>query len=155
MILMLGKASSLKVPNLGWVTWVIWCFTKKLHLRRAWCMSAHVVMKKLPITHCIVPKSLLNNPNGFCGGMFKLKAKFDADSLFYSLSHFECDGHTEHMLTQCHLPSPLTSTVKLSLFTHVPYSPLPLAAGLHRCHANHSCYINNRWTFSSHWQIYV
>ena len=35
----------------------------------------------------------------------KLNAKFDADSLFYSLSHFECDGHTVHMLTQqCLLP---------------------------------------------------
>ena len=33
--------------------------------------------------------------------MFKLNAKFDADSLFYLLSHFECNGHTVHMLTQC------------------------------------------------------
>ena len=32
--------------------------------------------------------SLLNHPNNFCGGMFKLNAKFDADSLLYSLSHF-------------------------------------------------------------------
>ena len=32
--------------------------------------------------------------------MFKLNAKFDADSLFYSLSHFECDSHTVPMLTQ-------------------------------------------------------
>ena len=51
--------------------------------------------------------------------MFKLNAKFDADSLLYSLSHFECDGHTVHILTQWHLPPPLTSTVKLSLFTHM------------------------------------
>ena len=61
---------------------------------------------------------LLNYPNMFRGGMFKLNAKLDADSLLYSLSHFECDGHTVHMLTQQHLPPPLTSTVKLSLFTH-------------------------------------
>ena len=32
--------------------------------------------------------------------MFKLNAKFDADSLLYSLSYFECDNHTVHMLTQ-------------------------------------------------------
>ena len=32
--------------------------------------------------------------------MFKLKAKFDADLLLNSLSDFECDGHTVHMLTQ-------------------------------------------------------
>ena len=34
----------------GWVTWVIWCFTKKLH--EMWCMSGHVVFMKLPITSC-------------------------------------------------------------------------------------------------------
>ena len=43
---------------------------------------------------------LLNHPNSFRGGMFKPNAKFDADSLLYSLSHFEYDGHTVHMLTQ-------------------------------------------------------
>ena len=36
-------------------------------------------------THCIIPKSLLNHPNSFCGGIFKLNAKFDADPLLYSL----------------------------------------------------------------------
>ena len=79
--------------------------------------------------------------------MFKRNAKFDADFLLYSLSHFECDGHTAHMLTQWCLLSPLTSTVKSSLFTHVHSSPLSLAARLHGCHRNH-CYINNGWTFS-------
>ena len=48
--------------------------------------------------------------------MFKLIVKFDAVLLLYSLSHFECDGHTVHMLTQQHLPPLLTSTVKLPLF---------------------------------------
>ena len=57
--------------------------------------------------------------------MFKLKIKFVADSL---LSHFECDGHKVHMFTQQHLPTPLTSTVKSSMFTHVHSSPLSLAA---------------------------
>ena len=52
-----------------------------------------------------------------------------------------------------HTPSivsttPLTSTVKSSLFTHTHSSPLSLAARLHRCCTNHSCYINNGWTFS-------
>ena len=79
--------------------------------------------------------------------MFKLNTKFDAYSLLYLLSHSECDGHTAHMLTQQHLLPPLTSTVKSSLFTHVHSSPLSLAAGLHRCHANCSCYINNSWMF--------
>ena len=47
------------------------------------------------------------------------------------LSHFEWDGHTVHMLTQQSLP--LTSTVKLSLFTHAHSSPLFLVARLHQC----------------------
>ena len=80
--------------------------------------------------------------------MLKLNAKLDADLLLYSLSHFEGNHHTVHMLTQWHLLPPLNSTVKLSLFTHVHSSPLSLAAKLHQCHANHSCYINNGWTFS-------
>ena len=32
--------------------------------------------------------------------MLKLDAKFDADSLLYSFSHFECDDHTVHVLTK-------------------------------------------------------
>ena len=61
---------------------------------------------------------------------------------------FECNGYPIHMLTQWHLPPLLTSTVKLSLFTHVHSSPLSLTARLHGYHANHSDYINNGWTFS-------
>ena len=49
---------------------------------------------------------LLNHPNCFNGGMLKLNTKFDVDSLLYSLSHFECDGHTVHMPTQWCLPPP-------------------------------------------------
>ena len=64
------------------------------------------------------------------------------------LSHFECDGHTVHTLTQWRLPPPLTSTVKSSLFMDVHSSPLSLAARLHWCHTNYSCYVNNGWTFS-------
>ena len=87
--------------------------------------------------------SLLNHLNRFCGGMFKLHTKFDADLLLYSLSHFECDGHTVHMLTQQCLPHQLTRMVKLSLFTHVHSSPLSLAGRLHQCHINCSHNINN------------
>ena len=77
-----------------------------------------------------------------------MNAKFDADSLLYLLSHFECDDHTVHMLIQWRLPPPLTSTVKSSLFTHTHSSPLSLAARLHPCHVNHFCYINNDWASS-------
>ena len=63
--------------------------------------------------------SLLNYLNTFHRELFKLNSKLDADSiLLHSLSHFECDVHTVHMLIkQCLLP-PLTSAVKSSLFTH-------------------------------------
>ena len=95
------------------------------------------------------PQNLLNHLNTFHGGQgrFKLNAKFDADSLLYSLSHFECDGHTVHLLTP-RSTTPLTSTVKSSLFTHGHSSPVSLAARLLQCHANHSRYIKDGWTFS-------
>ena len=86
--------------------------------------------------------------NSLRGGIFKLNAKFDADPLVYLLSHFECNGHTVHMLTQWHTPPPLTSTVKSSLFTHVHSSSFSLAARLHGCRTNCSHYINNDWTSS-------
>ena len=57
----------------------------------------------------------------------ELNAKFDADSLLYSLNHFKCDSHTVHMLTKWRLLPLLTSTVKSSLFTHAHSSPLSLA----------------------------
>ena len=88
--------------------------------------------------------SLVNYLNIFWGWMMKLNAIFDADSLLYFLSHFECDSHTVHMLTI----SPTNSTVKLSLFTHVHSSPLSLGARLYWCHTKNSHYIKNGWTFS-------
>ena len=103
------------------------------HFQQFWTIfEAFVPHFYLCCSHCIFPESLRNRLNSFHGGMFKLNTKFDADSLLYSLSHFECDGHTVHMLTQQHLPPPLTSTVKSSLFTHAHSSPLSLAARLHR-----------------------
>ena len=98
-----------------------------------------------PVAHSY---NLLNHLNSFQGGMLKLNEKCEKDLLLYSLSHFECDGQTVQMLTQQHLLLPLTSTVKSWLFMHVHSSPLSLAARLHRCHANHSSYIKNGWTFS-------
>ena len=130
----------------GWVIWVIWCFTKNLCRRRdAWVGVFSWRSCQQPVA-CSC--GLLNHPNSFRRGMFKPNTKSDADSLLYSLSHFECNGHTVHMLTQWHLPPPMISTVKSSLFTHVHSSPLSLAARLHQCHANHSRYVNNGWIFS-------
>ena len=87
------------------------------------------------------------NLNSFHRGMFKLNANFDTDLLLYSLIHFECNGHTVHMLTQLLLPS-LTITVNSSLFMHAESSPPFLASTLHLCRENHCHYINSGWTFS-------
>ena len=150
-ILVLGKARSHRAPNLvcrkgDWVTWVIWCFAENLCTRQvAWVETLSWWSCQSPVAHSC---GLLNHLNSFCGGMFKHKAIFDADSLLYSLSHFECEGHTVHMLTQWHLPPPRTSTVKSSLFMHTHPSPLSLATRLHWCCANPSGYINSGWTFS-------
>ena len=46
-------------------------------------------------------------------------------------------------------------TVKSSLFMHVHSSPVSLAARLHWCQANHSCYINNGWTFLDRLYVYI
>ena len=99
-----------------------------------------------PVVHsCSLVHSYLNS---FLRTMFKLNTKFDAGSLLYLLSHFEFDSHTVHMLTHWCLLPPLTSTVRSSLFTHAHSSPFSLAARLHWCRTNYSCYINNGWTFS-------
>ena len=103
-----------------------WCRPSRTWItfnRFSTIFEAFVLHFYLCCTHCIIPKSLLNHPNSFREVMFKLNAKFDANSLLYLLSHFECHGHTVHMLTQWGLLPPLTSTVKSLLFMHMHSSP--------------------------------
>ena len=107
--------------------------------------EAFVPQFYLHCTHCIVPKILLNQVISMKN--VQAHTKFDVDLLLYPLSHFVCNGHTVHMLTQWCLLPPLTSMVKSSLFTHAHSSPPSLAARLHWCHANCSHYISNGWTF--------
>ena len=84
-------------------------------------MSLCIVMKlSITVAHGC---GLLNNLNSFCGGMLRINIISDADSLLYSLSHCECNGHTVHILTQRHLPPPLTSTVK---FHHCSLMHIPV-----------------------------
>ena len=148
-ILILGKSRSCRVPNLGCSGTESLGWFDVLPKISSWDMLHEQV-------HCrdetanhrlLIAVALLNHPNSFRGGMFKLNAKLDAYSLLYLLSHFECHGHTVHMLTQQCLPPPLTSTVKSPLFTHAHSSPLTLAARLHQCRASHSHYIKYSWTF--------
>ena len=79
----------------------------------------------------------------------------ECSSLMQNVMQIRCSTHSvilNAMATQyTHLMallSPLSSTVKLSLFTHEHSSPLSLAVRLHQCHANLSLFINNGWTFS-------
>ena len=115
--LVLGKAISLRAPNLGCRGLSHLC---DLMLHQNLCLRCDALAGALLWWSCRSPValscSLLNNLNSFCGGMLKLNAKFDADLLLYLLSHFACDGHMAHTLTQWHLLSPLTGTVKSSLF---------------------------------------
>ena len=90
---------------------------------------------------------LLNHPNSFQGGMFKLNANF------MQINCCTCSvtlnvTTTQHIFTQQCLLPPLTSMVKSSLFTYEHSSPLSLADRLRGCCANHSPYINNGCTFS-------
>ena len=101
-ILVFGKSRSHRTPNLGFrgsesPGWFD-VSQKKLCTRHdAWVGALSWWSCQSPVAHSC---SLLNHPNSFCGGMFQLNTKFDADLLLYSLSHFECNGHTVHILTQ-------------------------------------------------------
>ena len=148
-ILVLGKARSRRVPNLG-------CRGAEssgwFDVSPKKCTRGNAGVGALSWWSCQSPVAhgcgLLNHLNTFCRGMFKINIKFDADSLLYLLSHFECDGPTVHMFSQGHLPPPLTITVKSSLFTHTQSSTFSLATRLHQCHTNCSHYVNYGWTFS-------
>ena len=138
------KSQGTKSGLLGvWVTWVIWCFATK-HCKRhdAWVGALPWWSCQLPVAHNC---GLLNHPNSFLRRMFKLNAKFDADSFLYSVilivtaTQYTCSLNG---IYHPHWP------VKLLLFTHVHSSRLSLAARLHQCCTNHSCYISNGWTFS-------
>ena len=151
LILILGKAriTECQIGAVGELSHLGDLIFHQKTLQETWCMSGPLLWWSCqsPVAHSC---RLLNSQNSFHGGMFKLNTKSDADSLLYLVSHFEYSGHTVYTLTQWHLPSPLTSTVKSWLFTRAHSSPLSSAARLHGCHANHSHYINNGWTFSRH-----
>ena len=89
-IVVLGEVRSHRAPNLscmgaespGWFEF----WQKTLH--KMWCMSRCVVLWWICQSSVAHSCGLLNHPNSFRGGIFKLNAKSDADSLLYLLSHF-------------------------------------------------------------------
>ena len=111
MILVLGEARSHRASNLG-------CrglnhlgdlmFHKKSKNKQKNCLRCEAWVGTLLWWSCQVPLAhscgLLNHPNSFRGGMFKLNTKFDADPLLYSLRNFECDSQTVHRLNSIYCP---------------------------------------------------
>ena len=150
-ILVLGKARRHRAPTLGcreaespgWFD----ALQKNCTRHDVWMVTLSWWRWQSLVAHS---HGLLNHPNSFYRVIFalKLNAKFDAYPLLYCLSHFECDSHTVHMLSQWCLPPLLTTTVKSSLFTHTHSSPCSLAAMLQLRYANCFCYSNNGWNFS-------
>ena len=107
----------------GWVTWVIWRFTKNLCLRRGaqWVGMLSWWSWQSPV---VCSCSLLNHPNSLRERMFKLNAKFDENSLLYSVilnamaTQYTCllnRVHCPHWLLQwghhcSHMQIPVHST---------------------------------------------
>ena len=75
-----GKSQKSQVSKFGmsgtWITWVTWYFAKKLCTRcGAWVDVLLWWSRQSRVAHSF---GLLNHPNSFCRGMFKLNIKFDA-----------------------------------------------------------------------------
>ena len=104
---------------------------------------------QLPVAEAFWITGIVYHLSIFHRGKFKLNTQSDPDLLLYLLSHFECDHHTVHMLTNGIYCPHWLSAVMSSLFTHAHSSPLSLASGSQWCRTNHSRYINNGWTFST------
>ena len=89
--------------------------------------------------------------------IFGIVSTKECSSLMQYLMQICCSIHSFWMWqphrTQAHSTvstTPLTRTVKSSLFRYAHSSPLSLADGLQWCPTKHSHYINNSWTFSRH-----
>ena len=95
LILILGKAriTECQIGAVGELSHLGDLIFHQKTLQETWCMSGPLLWWSCqsPVAHSC---RLLNSQNSFHGGMFKLNTKSDADSLLYSLSHFECDGYT-------------------------------------------------------------
>ena len=174
-ILVLGKVRNCRVPNLGcrgaespgW-------FEVSPNCTRcdAWVGALSWWSCQSPVAHSC---SLLNQLNSFCGGMFKLSTKFDADLLPYSVILFYfffifwsllppyCSvilnmtphstaqsfwiwHHTVHTCSLNGIYCPHWLQWSHRSCVCIP-SPLSLATRLHWCFANRSHYLNNGWSF--------
>ena len=142
-IWVLGKARSRRAPNLS--CWrVIWCLAKN---------SAQDVMHEQ--AHYYDEAANHQLPIAVAFWIIWISSVEECSSFMQNLMYIHCSIHSvisNAMATQytCSLNDVYSPhwLVKSSLFTHEHSSPLFLTARLHLCHANHSHYINNGWTFS-------
>ena len=111
-------------------------FHKKT-LHEMWCVSKWAASHQLPIAEAFWT-------------IWTVSAKewWDLTQNLMQICCSTCWVMLIAMATPWHLPPPLTSTLKLSLFTHVHSSLLSLAATLHQCCPNCFPYIKNGWTVS-------
>ena len=115
-ILVLGKARSRRVPNLGYrgAESPVWFDVSPNNY--AWNVIHEWACSWWSCQSSVAQSwGLLNYPNSFLRGMFKLNAKFDADSLLYSVilnvmtTQYTCSLisiYRPHWLVQwgCHYP---------------------------------------------------
>ena len=147
-ILVWGKARSPRAPNLGCrgLSHLGGLMFWKKTLHQMWHMSRGTLLWR----NCQSPAAhscgLLDHQKSFRGGMFKLKAKLDADLLLYSVilnvmaTQYTCSLSSiyhPHCLVQW---SRQCSRMRIPV--HSPWLPGYI------CLTNHSRYSNDGWTFS-------
>ena len=141
-ILVLGKAISHVVPNLGsrehWVTWVIWCFAKN----SPWDEIDEAANDWLPLVAAfwIIWIVSMEECSNLLQNLIQICCSTCSVILNAIVTQYTCS------LNGIYHP-PLTSAVKSSLLMHAHSSPLSLAVRLHWCGANHSHYTSNGGLF--------
>ena len=149
MILVLGKARSLRAPNLGFRGTESPGWFEVSPKNSAWdvmheraCCGDEAASHQLPIDAAYWTTWIVSTEE--CSSSSKIWSRFVA---LLAQSFWMWQSHRTHAHSTVST-APLTSTVKSALFTHVHSSPLSLAARLHRCRANRSHYTDNVLTFS-------
>ena len=128
-----------------WVNWVVWCFATKLCTRcDAWVGMLSWWSCQSPVAYSC---SLLYHLNSFCEECSSLMQNMMQNIALLSQSFGIRRWHSTHAHSTVST-TPTDQYSEVILLMHVHSSPLALAARLHRCPGNGSCYINNGWTFS-------
>ena len=147
MTLVLGKSRKHRASNLGcrgWVTWVNWWFIKKLCERHdawagalVWWTANHQL--PIAVAFWIIWIVSVEECSSLMQDLMQIHCSTSSVILNVTDTQYTCS------LSGIYCPHRLVQWSPL--FTHAHSSPLSLAARLHQCCTNHSCYINNGWIF--------